>query len=358
MTRFRDIYQGSRAEQLAFGFSQAGFSAVRTQESLMTFGGDLAEAMNTTNTVQRPSSADHVDESVAFILGWREARKSPLGELGLDEVAEPDAQGERQIGFDRAAQESVESMSRLYRIPLFGEEDRFRHLPDGPRLRGEALRKEPEFVISDPVDGSNQIAGMSNRSGWASCALVKVAGDPLAAVAIYVGDGRCYSAYGDVVWLSANNHPDGSPTLYRLPDHPDPRGFTRKHYIMPASKASTLKRASRVVGRAEIEYIAPLAGNPGLAIGLISGGAMGGMQPAAYAWDHMASFVLASANFTVLTQNNDQPLTSADILETLVADLIAGRKTEAMYIGRTYEDAQLLKHADSEATSILGGDLR
>lgn len=246
-------------------------------------------------------------------------------------------------------------VANMHGIPVLGEEDEYReHGDEAVRLRAGRIRSlvqnDLAFAITDPLDGSNQAAGMSQRSGWGSCALVRTPGLPKMSAAVILGDGRSYVSGEGGVWMSEASDPDRTPVSYFItPKLYDP-GFERPHFILPASKNTLVARTHKIMeGTDSVKWISPLGGNPGILAGMLGGQAVAAMQPTAFAWDHMAAFILASAGFTVMNSDSDDSLSAQEVSDMLLLDLASGRKTGTMYIGRTRELTLQIKNADGTA---------
>lgn len=350
----RHMFDASEAERLAYEVAHSARSAVRALESQAVFGIDVFEATAQANQIRTPSEPTDVDDALAYLKKHRSTRNSTFSpaKAGLEVSAAPDEQGEQQIGFDRAAWEAAAHQANEAGVVALGEEDEYRvHGASGALARGHRLRNlvvtNMPFVIVDPLDGSNQAAGMGQRSGWASCAMVKFPGDPGLAVAVLLGDGRGFVAHNGQVWMNESSHPDRTPLFYALDVDRSAPGLSRAHYVVPAAKRSSVKRAAAIMGSDDsIEYISPLGGNPGILAAMYGASAPAALQGEAFAWDHMAALVLATGGFPVIRASDDRPLGADELSEILLTDLIAGRKTEALYMGRTLGAAQKLRAAD------------
>lgn len=349
----RHIFNASEAECIAYAIAHGAFAAVRALESQATFGIDIYEAEAQAHQIRAPRVPADIDDMLAFLRDREASRHNAYtqADAGVTVTAEPDDQGEQQIGFDAAAWEAALQAANANGVVALGEEDDFRSAgEEGPALRGQRLayliKNDLPFALVDPLDGSNQAAGMGQRSGWAACALVKMPDWPYTAVAVLLGDGRGFVAADGHVWLSESTHPDRSPVFYLIEPQLANLGFQRAHYVIPAAKRSTLERAYAIMRADEtIEWISPLGGNPGILAAMLGAGAPAAMQPRAYAWDHMAPLVLAHAGFPVIRGTDAQVLSADDLTEMLLADMVAGRRTDALYVGRTIEFAAQLRDA-------------
>jgi hypothetical protein len=359
----RQPFEASEAERIAYEIAQGARAAVRALESQAMFGIDISEATSQANQTRMPQDAMDVDDALIFLRNRKERRSgifSPANS-GLEISAEPDEQGEQQIGFDKAAWDASVMAAREAGVVSLGEEDEYRQQGEaGAVARGKRLAsliaKELPFAIVDPLDGSNQAAGMSQRSGWASCAMVKIPGTGLA-VAVLLGDGRGFVAAGSQVWMSESSHPDRTPIFYALNADRTRRGLTRAHYVVPAAKRSTLERAYAIMrSDHSIEYISPLGGNPGILAAMYGAYAPAALQPAAFAWDHMAALILAHGGFPVIRANDDGPIEAEELTELLLKDMVAGQRTETLYMGRTLEYAARLRDADVRSKELAFGD--
>lgn len=353
--RSRDIYEANRAEKLAYSIAHSAFAAVRALESQQTFGIDIFESQAQANQIVVPSQASDVDDAMAWLRGHAEDREIAFGPAGagLTMTAEPDDQGEQQIGYDAAAWQAAFATAAYAGVAIVGEEDEYRG-EGGAAARGKRVaslvEKTLPFAIVDPLDGSNQAAGMGQRSGWASCAMVSIPGNAGIAVAVLLGDGRGFVSYDGRIWLSESAHPDRPSVAYLLESNLRDPGFARAHFVIPAAKQSTIEQASRIMTAEEtIRWISPLGGNPGILAGMLGAKALGAMQPTAYAWDHMAPLILAEAGFPVIRRDDTTPLSAYELRELLLRDLIAGERTETLYMGRTLDIAQRLRDADVAA---------
>lgn len=353
----REIYEANRAERLAYTISHSAFAAVRALESQQTFGIDIFESQAQANQIVVPTQPSDVDDSLAFLRARQESREIAFGAAasGLSMTAEPDEQGEQQIGYDAAAWEAAQSAATFHGIAAVGEEDEYRAQGEagaaarGRRVASLIAQKMP-FAIVDPLDGSNQAAGMGQRSGWAACALVSLPNDVDVAAAVLLGDGRGFVSYDGRIWLSESAHPDRPTVAYLLGSSLRDVGFERAHFVIPAAKKSTIDRASRIMSTdAMIRWISPLGGNPGILAAMLGGKALAAMQPAAFAWDHMAPLILAEAGFPVIRADDTTPLNAYELRELLLRDLIAGQRTETLYMGRTRGLAERLRDADVAA---------
>jgi len=358
----RHMFDASEPERVAYEIAHGAHSAVRALESQNMFGIDIYESQ--ANQVRTPQDPRDVDDALAFLKrqkAKREGTYSPAN-AGLEVSAAPDTQGEQQIGFDSAAWEAAVLAANEAGVVALGEEDEHRAQgAAGAVTRGERLAYLLEnnlpVAIVDPLDGSNQAAGMGQRSGWASCAMVKYPGDPGLAVAVLLGDGRGFVAHNEQVWLSESSSPDRIPLFYALDVDRTTPGLSRGHYVVPAAKRSTIERAYAIMRvDASIEYISPLGGNPGILAAMYGASAPAALQPAAFGWDHMAALVLAHGGFPVIRADDDEPLDAAQLSELVLTDLVAGRKTATLYMGRTLEAAFRLRDADSLAHTFVLGD--
>jgi len=350
-------HQAEESERIAYSLAHAGFTAVRALESLALFGVDISESEAQASQTRTPNTVGDVDDALArlrFAAARRRATYSDIVE-GATLTGTPDEQGEQQIGFDVAAMDAMTHTAALECVALLGEEDEFRtDQGDGAARRGERLKSlmesELPFAIVDPLDGSNQAAGMGNRSGWAACAMVRVPGNASLASAVLLGDGRGFTSGSDGIWVSESTHPDREVAAYRLEPRLGPTAFTRPHFVIPASKWSTVSRAKAIMDAdPEIKWISPLAGNPGLLTGMLAAGAVCGMQPEAFAWDHMASLMLASAGFPVMRASDETLIDPIALTELLLTDMAQGRMTETLYVGRTLDWAARLRDADARS---------
>jgi len=354
LPEFRQMFEASEPERIAYSIAHGARSAVRALESHATFGIDLGEASAQANQTRTPLDGTDVDDALSFLKSRRERRSGTFSpaNVGLEISAEPDEQGEQQIGYDVAAWEAALVAAHEAGVIALGEEDEYRSLGDsGAVARGDRLASLLDnglpFAIVDPLDGSNQAAGMGQRSGWAACSMVKLPGMPHPAVAVLLGDGRGFVAADDRVWMAESSHPDRPPIFYSLDVDRSKRGLRRGHYVVPAAKRSTLERAYAIMkSDLSIEYISPLGGNPGILAAMYGAAAPAAMQPEAYAWDHMAALVLAHGGFPVIRAHDDTPLGAQSLSELLLTDMIAGRRTETLYMGRTLDDARKLRDAD------------
>ncbi len=355
--RSRYAYESSEPEKVAYALAHAGYSAVRRLEILETFGFDIREAEAQANQIRTPRSTSDVDAAVLFLRNRKELRDTlSVSGSAFGSTLSPDDQGEQQIGYDAAAMSAMAHVASLAGLPLFGEEDEHRD-DGGPQRRGERLRylmqNELGFAITDALDGSNQAAGMSQRSGWGSCAMVRTPGVPDLTAAVVLGDGRGYVSALDGVWMSEASHPDGMPAFYLIKPNLSGSGFDRPHFIIPASKSKLVAHTHEMMKiDADVQWISPLGGNPGILAGMLGGRAVAAMQPAAYAWDHMAALILAGAGFTVLDERADESYTATTISTLLLEDMAAGRRTQTLYIGRTPQLARRIRAADVGARAV------
>lgn len=350
----RHMFDATEAERVAYEIVHGAHAAVRALESQNMFGIDINEATAQANQTRVPAESGEVDDALA-ILRRHKARHehtfSPAN-AGLEPSAAPDEQGEQQIGFDSAAWEAASAAANDAGVTALGEEDEHRqHGPRGATARGRRLQylieNDMPVAIVDPLDGSNQVAGMGQRSGWASCAMVKYPQVPSLAVAVLLGDGRGFVAHDNEVWLSESTHPDRIPVFYALNPNLATRGLAREHYVVPAAKRSTIERATAIMRVDDtIEYISPLGGNPGILAAMYGASAPAALQPSAFAWDHMATLVLANGGFPVIRAHDDTVLDADALSALLLTDLAAGRKTETLYMGRTVSAATKLRSAD------------
>lgn len=352
----RQLFTASRAEQIAYDISHRSFTTVRRLESQAIFGIDLAETERESRQTNTPLTKQDVDDALSFLKGRPATRTSSFNsfDAGPQMTSRPDSQGEQQIGYDAAAWEAGYHAAALHGVTAIGEEDEFRAQAgkdeDRARLRGDRLRNLIRFgtpvAIVDPLDGSNQAAGMGQRSGWAACAMVRLLGEPVMSVSVLCGDGRGFVAGPSGVWLNEASHPDRPTIAYKLEPRLTESGFGRPHYVIPAGKKSTLVRARATLDADDkIEWIAPLGGNPGILSAMLAAGAYAAVQPEAYAWDHMAALVLAYAGFAVISHNDDEPMSPEELSEMLLTDMVEGRKTQSLYMGRTLEFARQLRSA-------------
>lgn len=356
----RHMFDASEAERVAYEIAHGAHSAVRAMESQNTFGIDLREATSQANQARMPQDPIEIDDALAFLKRHRAKREGSFSpaNAGLEVSAAPDEQGEQQIGFDKAAWDAAQLAANEAGVVALGEEDEHRADGDaGAAARGTRLKyliaNNLPFAIVDPLDGSNQAAGMGQRSGWASCAMVKFPGVPQLAVAVLLGDGRGFVAHEEQVWMSESSHPDRTPLFYALDVDRSSGGLVRKHYVVPAAKRTTIERAYAIMrSDASIQYISPLGGNPGILAAMYGASAPAALQPEAYAWDHMAALVLATGGFPVIRGDSDQPLSTDALTELLLSDLAAGRKTDTLYMGRTLDAALRLRDADALATAF------
>lgn len=389
---YRYQLDASEAEDDAFRLVAAAFGRARYLEDLVTYGEDIYEGKRAANYQAVAEDSYDYDAAEAF-LGQRlelATRRKGAPNQGGDVVGDEDAQGEQQILFDVEAYRAMQAVAeRHLDLALLGEEDQFRVVAkldpslgpeereaEGRRLEMEAARQRGQhlarldeenrpFALVDPVDGSNQVAGMGNRSGWASCAMVRHAESPNIATAVLLGDGRLFVCDGAVVrksdnephyasiWLSEAHHPDRVTPSHLLNPFGDWRHpFGRKHYVIPAAKRKMIDKVHRALagdarrhGDDAIQWISPLAGNPGILAGMLGAGASGAMQPEAYAWDHMAIVMLAQAGFPTLRGSADEAIARDEIAQGMLEDMIFGRKTPAMFVGRTIDEAKRLQEA-------------
>lgn len=340
--------------------AHAGFSAVRSMESRATFGFDVAEAENQANQIRSPGGAEEVDRALQILRDAKQRRSFGLASTGLgaESTLPSDEQGETQIEFDAAAMSAMLQVASLHGLPLLGEEDEYRASgTNAAKLRGSRIRSLMEhdlpFAITDPLDGSNQAAGMSQRSGWGACAMVRTPGSPLLTAAVILGDGRAYMSGDGGVWMSEARDPDRTPLSYFVVPRLQDPGFERPHYILPSSKSSLVTRTREIMDRSsDIKWISPLGGNPGILAGMLGGQAVAAMQPSAYAWDHMAALILAGAGFVVLSDDSEDRLDVEGVSNTLLLDLAQGRRTRSMYIGRTEEFAERIKSAAAKSEEV------
>ncbi|ALJ19028.1 hypothetical protein [Microbacterium sp. No. 7] len=356
----RHMFDASEAERVAYEIAHGARSAVRGLESQNTFGINIDEASAQAKHAVFAQDPPEIDDALAYLKrrkATREGLYSPAN-AGLEVSAAPDSQGEQQIGFDKAAWDAAQVAANEAGVVALGEEDEHRGEPGGGAIsRGQRLKyligNDLPFAIVDPLDGSNQAAGMGQRSGWASCAMVKYPGSPQLAVAVLLGDGRGFVAHDDQVWMSESSHPDRTPLFYALNVDRSLSGLSRAHYVIPAAKRSTAERAVAIMRSDDsIEYISPLGGNPGILAAMYGASAPAALQPEAYAWDHMAALILANGGFPVIRATDTEPLSADDLVELLLTDLAAGRKTETLYMGRSLEAAIKLRDADRLARTF------
>lgn len=366
-------HEASINERAAYALAHAGFSAVRAAELEQAFGFDIREAQALPRTVVLPEEPQDVDD-VIVMLRARRARREEQARAGL-QIDEPDEgitelesdlQGEPAIGFDTAAWTQMYETALLYGLEPIGEEDQFRkEKTRGPELRGRYLQtlvgEGRKFAIVDPLDGSNQAAGMGQRSGWACCAMVCDPAMSLPAAAVLLGDGRgLVTAGNNGVWLSESHHPDKPAVSYRLTPFGRARPvFSRRHWIVPASKEKTIEHALAVIDASRdpedkpaVAWVSPLGGNPGFAAGLLCAGAVAAVQPESYAWDQMGPYICAVAGLPTISANSPHPMEAEEIADMLVKDLMNGRKTQALYTGRTLQDARYLREVDLAAKEL------
>ncbi len=358
----RDQFEAPRAERTAYSIAFAGFAAVRSHEAAATFGFDIKEAEREARQIQQPSEPAQVDDAMAFLRARTARRRESLGAaIGPLATAAPDAQGEQQIGYDKSAWLAMKSVAEAEMIGLIGEEDEYRAGPDGARRRGERLwnliTTGMPFGIADPCDGTNQVAGMGQRSGWASCVMVHQpptsrTDSVLLTPAVLLGDGRAFVGGEGGIWLSESSSPDRPSPAYLLDPMRSMTTFARHHYVIPASKAKTIAAAHAIIDQdAKIQWIAPLAGNPGILAAMLCAGAVAAMQPEAWAWDHMAALMLAYGGLQVIDNRTDAPKNAAELSAILLEDLIAGRQTRALYMARDLDLARRLR--DAAAAALL-----
>lgn len=150
--------------------------------------------------------------------------------------------------------------------------------------------------------------------------------------------------------MSESTRPDRTPIFYAIDVDHSVSGLARAHYVIPAAKASSIGRAYAILTTANgIEYISPLGGNPGILAAMYGAAAPAAMQPTAYAWDHMAALILANRGFPVIRAHDETSLSADELTEILLTDMVAGRRTETLYMGRTLDSARYLRDADLEA---------
>lgn len=346
----RHMHEASQSERIAYSIAHGAFSAVRALESQATFGIDINEGEAQAHQIRAPRTPADVDDALSFLRDRSASRQNTFAQAGAgpEPTAEPDDQGEQQIGFDVAAWDAAQHSATLNGVATLGEEDEYRTQgEEGARLRGQRLAyllaNDLPFALVDPLDGSNQAAGMGQRSGWAACALVKA---PKISAAVLLGDGRGFVSSNGRVWLSESTHPDRSPVFYALEPKLSAVGFRRAHFVIPAAKRSTVERANAIMSADdEIRWISPLGGNPGILAAMLGAGAHAAMQPTAYAWDHMATLILAEAGFPVIGAEG-RIIDPDELIETMLRDMVAGERTETMYVGRTLDLALRLRDAD------------
>lgn len=366
-------HEASINEKAAYALAHAGFSTVRAAELEQAFGFDIREAQALPrNVVGLPDDPQDVDD-VLVMMRARKARREEQARAGV-QVDEPDEgmderasdlQGEPAIGFDTAAWGEMYRTALMYGLEPIGEEDQFRKEEDGPKLRGEYLRtlirEGRKVAIVDPLDGSNQAAGMGQRSGWACCALVCDPDQSLPAAAVLLGDGRgLVTAGNNGVWLSESHHPDKPAISYRLTPFDRARPvFKRRHWVVPAAKEKTIEHALAMIDASRdpdhkpaVAWVSPLGGNPGFAAGLLCAGAVAAVQPESYAWDQMGPYICAVAGLPTISASSPDPLQAEEIADMLVNDLMNGRKTQALYTGRTLQDARFLRAVDLAANEM------
>lgn len=356
-------HEASDAEKDAYALAHAAFTAIRGLEAHSTYGVDVNESIAQAHQTRTARELSEIDDAMDYLKARKRKREQreqqqmriedPLPGPAL--VGKADTQGEQQIAYDTDAWDSMVFTANHLDLRILGEEDQFRKLGEvqGGRQRGLYLRnlvdRNERFAIVDPLDGSNQAAGMGQRSGWASCALVRYPKGRLFSGCILLGDGRAFVTDGHSIWLSESSHPDRPATAYLLdPLSPDRLPFERHHYIIPATKRTGIAHAEQLLGKeSRITWLGPLGGNPGIMTGLICAGAVAAMQPKSWAWDQMATYMMAVAGFPVLgASSGDEVLSAEEITSILLEDLAAGRMTESMYIGRTIAHAERLRNAD------------
>lgn len=343
---------GGEADLLAYELVHGAFTAVRALETLQMFGIDVRESAALAGQVRRAQTPAELDEALAY-LDLLSQVPGLISSEPLAPSASSDTQGEQQIGFDRAAWAEMQRIAGPLRVTLLGEEDEYRGNDDGAAARGRRAREVIEarevLAVADPLDGSNQAAGMGQRSGWACCAMVVPAQITQTSIAILLGDGRTFVCSDGQVRFSETTHPDRARVFYQLQGTATRSHFEREHWVIPAAKRSRIAHTSQLLAADQnIKWISPLGGNPGILAAMLGAGAVAAVQPRAYAWDHMAAVVLATAGFVVLSRSSSAPLSGNDLIQLLLRDLVAGRRTEAMYIGRNRDFVERLREADPD----------
>ncbi len=370
---FRFQHQATQNERAASGLVHAGFASTRDAEARQTFGFDFLEAQALGNSVHVPGASGDIVKHVDFLRARKE-RRADQAASGIDPHAtyeddgllHRDGQGEAAIDFDDRAMREMVRTAFAYGLEVVGEEDQFRKMPDARARRGEHVRvlleEGKRFAVVDPLDGSNQAAGRGQRSGWACCAFIVDPSVSVLTAAVLLGDGRgVVTAGNNGVWLSESHHPDRPAVAYQLSQsHRDRPPFERPHWVLPAAKEGRLEHALAVVdasrgdgGEAHVSWISPLGGNPGFVAGLLCAGAVAGVQPESDAWDQMGPYLCAVAGLPTISAASPDPLTPEEISEMLLRDLMAGRKTQALYSGRSLQDARYLREVDIMATAEL-----
>ncbi|MET8317541.1 hypothetical protein ABZU78_25715 [Rhodococcus erythropolis] len=256
-----------------------------------------------------------------------------------------------QLVADQAVYQAMANVAAAAGIPMFGEEDEYRalangHERDAARLRSgpfrDALLRGDPAGFSDPIDGTNQAEAMSIRSAFGHAVALKYYGEGLV-MAVVLGCGKLFTTDGRDVYLGEALEAVAGIRL-------DPIRVTqnvlldRVHAVVPASKAATLGRAYAMsVDPDGFQYIAPLAGIPGILNGLIDGGCVAAVQAESYAWDQMAAYFCAVLGMPVLTEHSDDILGAYQVQNLLLRSMTSGYPVPTLFMGKNLSYAEKLR---------------
>lgn len=271
-----------------------------------------------------------------------------------------DSSGDPQISYDVLANEAVFGVGRRYGAEVITEEDERRSLgAEGPQIRGDVLRRaiqqERPILVADPVDGSHQCAAMFQPGAYCHVTFTRVSSGAFGA-AIALGSGRAVYTDGRAVWETDLSDPfarEESRELY------GPEIMSRRHYrntwVLPAYKASRLAHAQQVLAWSSehsdpplrMELLSPLAGNAGVlsSVILAPAGATAAFQPDSWAWDQIVFYFAATLGLPVANAYTGDFYEAADLASLFVRDLVEGRKSEALVLGKSFNDAMEIRAA-------------
>ena len=246
--------------------------------------------------------------------------------------------GEGAVEVDRLCwQQAVNTVDEYGgATPLLGEEDEHRGKDE---IRGRWVQKildqNRPFFLVDPLDGTNQLVAMGERTGWAACALL-VDGDRFKC-SVRLGDGREVFSDGEGVFLRSD---DGLEVPLRAKDKHE--GFSRGHWVIPAARRQQILNVTKMLEKnPDIHWINPLAGTAGLLASLGFASADGALASKSYAWDLMGVLLLAEAGFPVLNRDG-KLLSGTDVLAVMKDALIQGKRADDLIVGRTIDCAEEL----------------